>query len=152
MGRSRRLGTPVALIMIDLNGFKSINDSYGHAAGDRLLSGVADNLRQIVRSSDTLARIGGDEFVILAGDLPKNVSETHSIPRLIEAIELALSKPIYINSVPVSISGSLGVAISPDDAKTPDILLQIADKRMYKLKKTVQRESAPALDLERPAV
>jgi diguanylate cyclase (GGDEF)-like protein len=140
MARSRRLGTPVALIMIDLNGFKNINDSYGHAAGDELLRGVANNLRGIVRSSDTLARIGGDEFVIVAGDLPAETSGANPLPRLIAQIETALRKPIFIAGSSVSISGSLGVAVAPIDAQTPEFLLQVADKRMYTIKKHDARE------------
>lgn len=147
LSRAHRLRTSVALIMIDLDGFKLINDSYGHAAGDELLRGITANLTRIVRSSDTLARIGGDEFVVLAGDLPTNHSETISVPRLVEAIQTAIRRPVLIDGSPVSITGSLGVAIAPDDAKTAELLLQIADRRMYKLKKQGSK-SRPAYTTE----
>ncbi len=135
LGRSQRLRTSVVLIMIDLDGFKAINDSYGHAGGDELLRGITANLTHTVRSSDTLARLGGDEFVVLAGDMPANLAETASVQRLVEAIQAAIRKPILIAGTPVSVTGSLGVAIAPDDAKSPEQLLLIADRRMYKLKK-----------------
>jgi diguanylate cyclase len=146
LSRGQRLRTSVALIMIDLDGFKLINDSHGHAAGDELLRGITANLIRIVRSSDTLARIGGDEFVVLAGDLPANQHETTSIARLVEAIHTAIRKPVLINGTLVSVSGSLGVAIAPDDAKTAAQLLQTADRRMYRLKKG--SKSRPAHTIE----
>ena len=142
LGRSQRLQTSVVLIMIDLDGFKAINDSYGHAGGDELLRGITANLTNTVRSSDTLARLGGDEFVVLAGDMPANVVETTSVQRLVEAIQTAIRKPILVAGNPISISGSLGVAIAPDDAKNPEQLLQTADRRMYKLKKQASKMRA----------
>jgi len=147
--RSRRMKTRVVLIMIDLNGFKKINDAYGHLAGDDILRGVSANLRETVRSSDTLARFGGDEFVVLATDLPAhlvedNLGNPYSL-RLVAAIETALAKPVLINGRNIVVSGCLGVAIAPDDANTPSQLLQIADKRLYKLKQQTTGQT-PALE------
>jgi diguanylate cyclase len=136
--RGRRMKTRVALLMIDLDGFKKINDAHGHLAGDDLLRGVAANLRETVRSSDTLARFGGDEFVVLATDLPASSSDDNlrnqSVLRLVTAIQTAMAKPVVVQGRNIVINGSLGVAISPEDGITATQLLQIADKRMYELK------------------
>ncbi len=145
--RSRRMKTRVVLIMIDLDGFKKINDAYGHLAGDDLLRGVAANLRETVRASDTLARFGGDEFVVLATDLPAHHVEDHlgnpSFLRLVAAIENALAKPVLVNGRNIVINGCLGVAVAPDDANLPSQLIQIADKRMYKLKQQTTPTPVP---------
>jgi diguanylate cyclase len=145
--RSRRMNTRVVLIMIDLDGFKKINDAYGHLAGDDVLRGVSTNLRETVRASDTLARFGGDEFVVLASDLPAyliedNLGNPYSL-RLVAAIETALAKPVLVNGRNIVVSGCLGVAIAPDDANLPSQLLQIADKRMYKLKQQTTATPTP---------
>ncbi len=157
MERSHRMHTRVVLLMIDLDGFKKINDAYGHLAGDELLRGIAANLRSTVRSSDTLARFGGDEFVVLATDLPTPLIDdtlgNRSVERLVAAIQAALAKPVAIHGRNIVISGSLGVAIAPDDAKTADQLLQLADKRMYKSKQqtigqiSAAPDSLPAFNL-----
>lgn len=128
--RSRRTNSPLALLLLDLNGFKKINDSYGHQTGDQVLREVAHNLRDTLHTADTLARIGGDEFVLLTSSL----ADHHSIGHRIDAIQCALSRPILLAGRPTVVTASLGTAIYPQDAHDATALLHIADQRMYALK------------------
>jgi diguanylate cyclase (GGDEF)-like protein len=146
--RSRRTKSHLALLMLDLNGFKEINDSFGHQTGDQILREVAANLRATVRSSDTLARLGGDEFMIIVSDLGNDCA--YSISRLIEAIGGAFEKPILIAGQSTLVTASLGYAIYPDEAPDAASLLNLADQRMYALK---ERPIHPNLDrnIEAPA-
>ena len=137
--RSRRTKSSLALLMLDLDGFKKINDSFGHPAGDQVLRELASNLRKSVRASDTLARLGGDEFIIVANDL----AEGNSIERFVDAIRTAVEKPMNIDGQTMTLSASLGIAIYPDDTEDPIKLVRIADQRMYALKhKTVSLPKA----------
>jgi len=137
--RSRRTNSPVALLLLDLNGFKHINDSLGHQAGDQVLREVAHNLRDTLHPSDTLARLGGDEFVLLTSSL----ADQRSIGHRIDAIQCAVERPILLAGRPTIISASLGTAIYPQDAQDATNLLRLADQRMYALKtKPVARAAA----------
>ena len=132
---SQSTGTRTALIMIDLNGFKSINDSQGHEAGDVLLRQIAHNLRHAIRAPDTLARLGGDEFIIISVDLPVGMP-AHQIVRSSTArIDDALKKPFHVAGRDLIVSGSVGVAIYPDDAADEVLLRRLADQRMYEQKR-----------------
>jgi diguanylate cyclase (GGDEF)-like protein len=134
---SRRNGTRAALIMIDLNGFKSINDQQGHDTGDRLLEHIANNLRHAVRSPDTLARLGGDEFIIIANDLPSGVAVSQIVEAGTARVADALKKPLLVGGKVISVTGSVGVAIFPDDTTDEVLLRRLADQRMYQQKRQI---------------
>jgi diguanylate cyclase len=130
LDRSRRTNSSVALVMLDLNGFKKINDTMGHCMGDQVLREVSKNLREHVQSFDTLARLGGDEFTLIASD----VREEQSLERLLDDVRWAVERPLTIDGQRVVVTASLGVAIYPDDAQDGARLLRVADQRMYLLK------------------
>lgn len=128
---AKRNDQPLALLFMDLDGFKEINDSLGHEAGDKLLIAVAQRLTDCVRGEDTVARLGGDEFtVILCGT--KNRSD---VQWLAQTIVDALSAPFDIANQPVQISVSIGVSFYPTNATSAAALLQAADHAMYDAKK-----------------
>lgn len=122
-----RTGAPFALLFIDLDHFKEINDRFGHEAGDTLLETIAQRITNSVRTSDTVARIGGDEFTVLLLDTgnPERVNEIANV------ILLELERPLVLERKQVSVSGSIGITLFPQDAHTADELLQNADKAMY---------------------
>jgi diguanylate cyclase (GGDEF)-like protein len=120
----------LALIFFDLDQFKPVNDSYGHAVGDLLLQQVATRLRATLRVSDTLARLGGDEFVVL---LPR-VTGTADARKVAEDILRELNRPFMTEGFSLHISASLGVAVFPDGATDADSLLRCADAAMYEAK------------------
>ncbi len=132
--RADRMRTRLALVILDLNGFKAINDTLGHQAGDQVLREVSANLRKSVRASDTLARLGGDEFIIVAADLGVDQSLDH----FMEAVRNALARPVLVEGQSMIVSASLGMATYPDDADDSIKLLRIADQRMYALKQRPQ--------------
>jgi diguanylate cyclase (GGDEF)-like protein len=128
---SDRGGTSLAVVLIDLDGFKMINDSLGHPVGDQVLREVSATLRRSIRGSDTVARLGGDEFIIVAADM----ANPHSVERFVESLRSAIERPIMINGHSMMVSASLGIATYPEDAKDATKLLRLADQRMYVLKK-----------------
>lgn len=126
--RSARAGAPVAVLMIDLDDFKRVNDTLGHAAGDRLLVEAAHRIRSVTRDGDTPARLGGDEFAVLLVDVEDALAVTGVAERLLEA----LSAPLRIEGQRLELTASIGVAIGPElDASQ---LLQDADAAMYTAK------------------
>lgn len=129
--RSRRQCTPFALLMIDLNAFKAINDTYGHAAGDQVLVTVAKRLLETVRASDTVARVGGDEFVLLIESF-KNPDELVHLGRKLVA-EISQSIPLD-NGLNVHVGASVGFALWPKNGVAMDDLLNVADQGMYDCK------------------
>ena len=132
MARGRREGVPVALVYIDLDGFKLVNDSLGHSVGDLLLAQVADRLRKRVRESDTLARLGGDEFaVVLCG---RNARDHAGV--LAGGLLEALASKFVVESHEISIGASIGVSLFPEHGSTPTLLLQNADSAMYEAKRS----------------
>jgi diguanylate cyclase (GGDEF)-like protein len=135
--RADRTRSRLALLILDLNGFKMINDTMGHQAGDQVLREVSSHLRKSVRASDTLARLGGDEFIIVATDLEKGQPADH----FVDAVRGAMERPIVIDGQSMIVSASLGMALYPDDADDSIKLLRIADQRMYALK---QRPEFPS--------
>lgn len=128
--QSERNNSEFALLYIDLDKFKEINDSKGHAFGDRILKEVASCLKQSIRNSDTVARIGGDEFVVLL----EEITDNNDISMIAKVLVDELHKPFTINQEDYEISGSIGIAIYPDDGNNTDELLASADKAMYKAK------------------
>jgi len=132
MVRARRSGSSVALLYIDLDRFKHINDSMGHTVGDQLLKSVARRLLTCVRSSDTVSRQGGDEFLILLDD----VAHPHDAALCAEKIITALDAPHHIAERNLRLTASIGIAIFPGDAPDADTLLRNADFAMYQAKYT----------------
>ena len=120
----------IAVLFVDLDGFKPVNDSYGHAAGDQVLKEVASRLLSISRDSDTVARIGGDEFVLLTEDLPSLADAVVLAQRVVEV----LAQPLEISGRPVRISGSVGIVVHPDHGHK-DKLVVNADAAMYAAKR-----------------
>lgn len=133
--RSWRNGTVVALLLADFDKFKEINDALGHAAGDRLLEMCAGRLERCVRGSDTVARFGGDEFIILLPDLDPNTA-VRSTARIAEDLNAALSEPVDIQGIPVKTVASIGISLYPDNATGFEDLLRMADAAMYEAKRT----------------
>jgi diguanylate cyclase (GGDEF)-like protein/PAS domain S-box-containing protein len=130
-----RRDSRLAILMMDLNRFKEVNDSLGHQAGDELLKEVGERLRGALRASDTVARLGGDEFGLLLPD----PSEMDDVIGVIDRIRQALERPIYVQDLPLAIEASIGVAIFPTHGRDAEVLIQRADVAMYAAK----QESAP---------
>ncbi|OEC37308.1 diguanylate cyclase [Pseudomonas sp. 21C1] len=130
LARARREQTQLALLFLDLDKFKQVNDSYGHAAGDLLLQQVAQRLRDSVRESDTVARLSGDEFVVLL----ERGHALDDITAVAEKIRAALDQPFDLNGQPQLIRTSIGIALYPTHGDTPQQLLSLADQAMYKAK------------------
>ncbi|MFO7550394.1 MAG: diguanylate cyclase [Haliea sp.] len=127
---AKRGSRPLSVLFMDLDGFKEVNDSLGHEAGDSLLCDVAERLTDCVREEDTVARLGGDEFtVILAG-----AKQRKDVNLVVETIINALAMPFRIARRPVQISVSIGVSCYPRDGTTPSDLLHAADRAMYRAK------------------
>ncbi len=121
-----------AMIYIDLDNFKPINDNLGHHSGDEVLKIVGQRLKHVVRSSDTVARLGGDEFAVLL----HGAKDRGSIHFLSSKLLTALREPIEIEAGTVTITASLGVIIIPDDGTQLDMILRLSDSAMYEAKKT----------------
>jgi diguanylate cyclase len=128
---SERRKSCLALVVLDLNDFKQINDSLGHVAGDQVLREISSVLRKSIRATDTVARLGGDEFIIVVTDMP-NAS---AVERFTDSIRSAIERPIMVNDKPLVIGASFGFAMYPNDGKDATKLLRLADQRMYFLKK-----------------
>ena len=128
---SERKKTSLALVVLDLNDFKQINDSQGHVAGDQVLREVSSVLRKSIRATDTVARLGGDEFIIVVTDMPN----ANAVERFTDSIRSAIERPMMVNDKPMVVGASFGFAMYPNDAKDATKLLRLADQRMYFLKK-----------------
>ncbi len=130
IARAHRLSFFLVLIFIDLDNFKFINDSLGHAAGDELLKQVAQRLTASLREADTVARLGGDEFVLVVNDY----YSVFTLMNLLERIVFEINRPVNINGADFQVGGSLGVAMYPSDAGDAETLLRRADVAMYAAK------------------
>lgn len=135
--KSRRVDLPLAVVFLDLDHFKEVNDTLGHAQGDLLLQEAAQRLSSCVRESDTVARLGGDEFVLLLSEL----SDQDSIERVNECILNKLSAPFQLGNELVYVSVSIGVTIYPSDATEIEALLRNADQAMYAAKNSGRNRS-----------
>lgn len=131
MSQAHRRGTPLAVVFLDLDGFKTVNDQHGHAVGDALLQALANRMRATLRDGDTLARLGGDEFVAVLVDLPDSAASIPLLQRLIQAASL----PVQIDNRQLQVSASLGVSFYPQASDIEaDMLLRQADQAMYRAK------------------
>ena len=130
IARAERDNGKVALLFIDLDEFKQINDSLGHTVGDKLLVAVTKRLNSLVRNVDTLSRIGGDEFTIIVDD----VKNAQNAALVCQKVLNVLAKPILIDKQTLYISASIGISMYPNDAHTSTSLLKFADAAMYKAK------------------
>jgi diguanylate cyclase (GGDEF)-like protein len=126
----------VATVLMDLNGFKQINDSFGHEAGDEVLTVVAQRLLASVRDSDTVARLSGDEFVLVLVNQPS----LRFTLRMVERLRQSMDKPVVFNNNAIEVSASIGVSVYPHDGDTAFELVRTADVAMYHAKAT--REAA----------
>jgi diguanylate cyclase (GGDEF)-like protein len=124
---AKRRGHGAAMLWLDLDGFKAVNDSLGHAAGDALLQQVAERLKCRIRDSDTLARLGGDEFAVIMSE----VNSADAVAQFANALAATLNEPFHLPQGLVQISCSIGVAVYPEDADTIERLMQCADMAMY---------------------
>ncbi|MDP9141933.1 MAG: EAL domain-containing protein [Pseudomonadota bacterium] len=130
LARAQRKGKPVAVMMLDLDHFKSINDTIGHAGGDELLVQLAARMQSIVRTSDTVARLSGDEFAIIAEDLDRPEQTLESAQRLLDVVR----EPVDIQGHSVRVGASIGIALSGVAGDGPEQLLHNADLAMYQAK------------------
>lgn len=130
VGRSQ-WGEPCAVLHLDLDRFKEVNDTFGHPAGDELLRSVAGRLLRCLRQEDTLARLGGDEFVILR----RRCEQPHDAARLAARIIAEIRRPFELDGRPVSIGVSIGVAVTPEDGREPGQVMMRADLALYGAKR-----------------
>lgn len=133
--QAKRHGWGLAVLFIDIDKFKNINDSYGHDQGDKVLLMVANRLQSLIRDEDTVSRWGGDEFMCLLLE----VKQEAEVARLAEKMVNRLAEDFEFNGIVVSIRASIGIAIYPADGETADILFKNADAAMFKAKGTVKR-------------
>lgn len=132
IARARRGQSHVAVMFVDLDGFKGINDTLGHGIGDETLIAVAKRLKESLREADTVARLGGDEFAIVLEDIER----IDSVRSVAEKIVKAIGGIDSIQGWTIRITPSIGIALYPDDAKEPQQLLQMADESMYVAKRS----------------
>ncbi|OAI19155.1 MULTISPECIES: EAL and GGDEF domain-containing protein [Methylomonas] len=127
MLQCERHATSLAVLYIDLDGFKAVNDRYGHDLGDQLLIAVANRLKDTLREGDSLSRIGGDEFIAVLVDL----NQAGDFEAVVERLLRATSNPVTIDQIPLQVSASVGITLYPDDQADTDQLLRHADQAMY---------------------
>jgi diguanylate cyclase (GGDEF)-like protein len=137
LARSRRTGESFALMVVDLDGFKAVNDAWGHEAGNVVLRSIARRLLTVVRETDTVARVGGDEFVILS----LGTQEDAEAAALVGRLRQALRRPYRVQGRTVELDASVGWALFPQDGVAPDELLAQADGEMYATKRDTSDES-----------
>ena len=130
LSRAERSSRTVAVLFLDLDDFKKVNDSFGHDAGDTMLVAVARNIISVLRTCDTVARIGGDEFVVLCEDVSSEGDISLLVGRLLEAIR----RPVHIDGGTAAVSASIGVAVPGPGNETGDQLVRMADLAMYRAK------------------
>ena len=130
--RAKRLNKKAAVLFVDLDGFKTVNDSLGHSVGDEVIKKVAKRLQSSIRESDTLSRQGGDEFIVILPDLEDVNEAKEKSEELLEQLKV----PFQINHHSISLSASIGISLFPDQGDSFESLLQNADAAMYKAKET----------------
>jgi len=125
---ARRQATRLAVLFLDLDDFKAVNDAFGHGFGDRLLVELAGRIRASVRAGDTVARFGGDEFVVLLDEVGGTADAAHVAAKVLEA----LRAPFRLDEREVTVAASLGMSLFPDDGASGEELLRQADAAMYR--------------------
>ena len=132
MTRSKRTGRSVAVMFIDIDHFKTVNDTLGHTAGDELLLEMARRLRECVREDDTVARLGGDEFTVILAELREPEDAVNVAQKILERVEV----PVTIGNMPIVVTASIGISLYPADGMDPESLLRNADSAMYRAKES----------------
>ena len=130
LAQAKRHGRGVGVLFVDLDHFKSINDSLGHETGDALLKIVADRLVRCVRGTDTIARLSGDEFTVVLQDLNREQDAWHVAQKVLDSV----GRPATVGNQAIPITASVGIALYPLDATDPDALIAQADRAMYRAK------------------
>jgi diguanylate cyclase (GGDEF)-like protein/PAS domain S-box-containing protein len=130
MVRARRAGSLIALLYLDLDGFKPVNDALGHRCGDRLLQTVARRLQRSVREGDTIARLGGDEFAVILEQMSRPQAAAATATKLLRA----LARPFLLEGHKAKVTASIGITVYPLDGDDVEILLRRADGAMYRAK------------------
>lgn len=133
-------GGPFAVVMLDLDGFKLVNDQHGHAAGDAVLRIIAARMGHALRNGDVVSRLGGDEFACLL----LNAGGPANLQALMAKLSASIALPMQVCGQRLCLRASLGLAVSPDDGVCVDTLLSHADEAMYRAKRHQQRSSRPA--------
>lgn len=129
--RSDRDGGRVALLYVDIDGFKPVNDRFGHRLGYLLLQAIAERMGHGLRAVDTVARLGGDEFAVLL----EKAGEPTNVRRVAEKLRGRLCQPYQITGMTLSVGASIGIASAPHDGADPEALVDVADQRMYVAKR-----------------
>jgi diguanylate cyclase (GGDEF)-like protein len=143
LARAERDGRPLALLVMDLDGFKAVNDTLGHEAGDATLKLVAERLSGLLRQGDTVARIGGDEFVALLPVMSGPADAEIVARRIVEAV----GQPFFLGANDVHIGVSVGIAVCPEDGGDPEALLKAGDRAMYRAKEQGKNRYARASEI-----
>ncbi|ENO90443.1 cyclic di-GMP signal transduction protein [Thauera linaloolentis 47Lol = DSM 12138] len=130
ISHARRSGSLLAVLYLDLDRFKVVNDGYGHLFGDAVLKAAGERLQQLVRESDTVGRLGGDEFLILLADLRQHTDAEAIARKIIDGLD----RPIIVQGRNIHLSGSIGVSVFPCDGETAEALIEHADMAMYRAK------------------
>ena len=131
LAEARRNRQTSAVMFLDLDGFKRINDQHGHEFGDLVLKATADRIKAEIRETDTVARIGGDEFVIILSSLP----ETEIVNRIAASVIEQIARPFDVKNIEVFTSASIGISLYPQNGTTAEALIRSADKAMYEIKR-----------------
>ena len=137
LGRAARQSHTVAVLFLDLDHFKVVNDSLGHSAGDRLLTAIADRMSGTLRPTDTVARFGGDEFVLLCDE----ISDESTARELADRMARLVARPVTLAEGEVFVTASIGIALSGSDRETPETLIRDADAAMYRAKENGRARS-----------
>ncbi len=124
---AKRNNNPFALMFVDLNDFKQVNDTLGHEAGDNLLAAISNRLRSSLRESDTIGRFGGDEFIIIL----ETLASPRDVYKVKQKLTNAMALPFSINDIPIKVSASIGTSVFPNDGNTLQELITYADDAMY---------------------
>jgi diguanylate cyclase (GGDEF)-like protein len=141
IGRAQRGDLGVAVLFLDLDNFKDVNDTLGHQAGDELLADLAGRLQTCTRDSDMVARQGGDEFLMLLGDLEQDLA-VGTATHVAERVEDVLRTPFVLQDTPVDARGSIGISLYPTDGTDAATLMKQADAAMYRAKRAARGSHA----------